>query len=398
MKHASLVAISTIAVVVAASGFASAGSVLVNDVSEYSGTYGMKVTITDTSPAYVETDTPSGETTYTFRFYLNANCLTLAGNGFNVFEALDGSANAWIRVALSQADGFQLSFEARQDDTTYATVSEDLQPGWHLIEATWTAGSPGSFTARIDNQEVTGSPLAPSNSAGSIDTARMGAVSGIDGGTSGYLNFDDFASFRTDSVIGPVEVFNDIPSGAWFLPDVLAIYGAGVTTGCGGGNFCPYDEVTRSQMAAFILRGENYSACTYAPPEGPGSPSFDDVNSGQWFYDWVEEFYAQGFTSGCGPGMYCPFSPVTRGQMAVFLLRGKYGTGYTPPACTEGSPSGFDDVPITHPFCSWIKKLGEDGITTGCGSGNYCPFDSVTRAQMAAFLQRTYGLSRVLAN
>ncbi len=372
----------------------------VDEFSEYSGTYGMKVTITDTSPAYVETDTPSGEATYTFRFYVRANCLTMAGDGFSLFEALDGSDNVWARVILDQSGSDRIvKFEGRVDGGTYLTSNSTVLPaGWHLIEVTWKAGSPGSLEARIDNTAVQDLPSL-SNSTGSIETARMGAVAGVDSGTSGSLLFDDFASFRTDSVIGPVEVFSDIPSSAWYLPDVLAIYGGGVTTGCGVGVYCPFDTVTRAQMAAFILRGENVDACSYAPPDGPGTPTFADVNSGQWFYDWVEEFYDEGFTGGCGtnPLIYCPFDAVNRGQMAVFLLRGKYGASYVPPACSGGN-SGFNDVPDTHPFCKWIKKLGEDGITTGCGDGNYCPFDSVTRSQMAAFLQRTYSLTRVLPN
>ena len=36
---------------------------------------------------------------------------------------------------------------------------------------------------------------------------------------------------------------------------------------------------------------------------------------------------AEGITGGCGGGYYCPGNPVTRDQMAVFLLRAKHGSG-----------------------------------------------------------------------
>lgn len=39
---------------------------------------------------------------------------------------------------------------------------------------------------------------------------------------------------------------------------------------------------------------------------------------------------------------------------------------------------------------SWRPRA--DGITGGCGSGNRCPNNSVTRGQMAVFLTKTVGL------
>jgi hypothetical protein len=42
--------------------------------------------------------------------------------------------------------------------------------------------------------------------------------------------------------------------------------------------------------------------------------------------------------------------------------------------------------------CEWIEQLYSEAITSGCGGGNYCPNDSVTRGQMAVFLIKTFGL------
>ena len=76
--------------------------------------------------------------------------------------------------------------------------------------------------------------------------------------------------------------------------------------------------------------------------------------------------------------------------MAVFLLRAKHGAVYMPP--TVGASTGFNDVSVAHWAAAWIKQLAAEGITTGCGGGNYCPEDPVTRAQMAVFLVRTFNL------
>jgi Chaperone of endosialidase/S-layer homology domain len=56
-----------------------------------------------------------------------------------------------------------------------------------------------------------------------------------------------------------------------------------------------------------------------------------------------------------------------------------------PPACVAGQEM-FNDVPASNPFCPFIEELSRRGITGGCGGGNYCPDDPVTRQQMAAFL------------
>ena len=52
----------------------------------------------------------------------------------------------------------------------------------------------------------------------------------------------------------------------------------------------------------------------------------------------------------------------------------------------------FGDVPTTHLFFRAIEALSASGITSGCGSGNFCPNDTVTRAAMAGFLARALGL------
>ena len=74
--------------------------------------------------------------------------------------------------------------------------------------------------------------------------------------------------------------------------------------------------------------------------------------------------------------------------MAVFLLRAKHGSAYSPPAAS----GVFGDVPTDHWAAPWIEQLAAEGITAGCGSGNYCPATPVTRDQMAVFLVRTFNL------
>jgi hypothetical protein len=108
------------------------------------------------------------------------------------------------------------------------------------------------------------------------------------------------------------------------------------------------------------------------------------------FANWIEELAEQGITGGCGGGNYCPQNPVRRDQMAVFLLKTKYGAAHTPPACT----GVFDDVACSSPFAPWIEELAAEQITGGCSVSPplYCPTNNNTRGQMAVFIQKTFNL------
>ena len=91
-------------------------------------------------------------------------------------------------------------------------------------------------------------------------------------------------------------------------------------------------------------------------------------------------------SGGCAAALYCPLAATSREQMAVFLIVARDGPGDPPPAC--GTPV-FADVPASSPFCRWVEELARGGVVGGCGGGNYCPSDSVSREQMAVFVLRT---------
>lgn len=182
--------------------------------------------------------------------------------------------------------------------------------------------------------------------------------------------------------------FGDVCSFFWAYGDIQKIKDAGVTTGCGSGFYCPEDSVTRAQLAVFIERALNGGS--YVPPSATGI--FVDVPITYWAADWIEQFYNDGITQGCdtNPLMYCPDQLLSRAEMAVLLLRATKESGYSPPPAT----GIFADVPTDYWAADWIEELYHEGITKGCSDNPmlYCPNDSVTRAEMAAFLNRTFSL------
>ena len=120
----------------------------------------------------------------------------------------------------------------------------------------------------------------------------------------------------------------------------------------------------------------------------PCNGDFADVACPSTFANWIEALADEGITGGCGSGNFCPTNAVRRDQMAAFLLKAKHGSSYVPPACS----GDFNDVTCPSLFADWIEQLAAEGITGGCGNGNYCPLNNATRGQMAAFLVNTFSL------
>jgi hypothetical protein len=182
--------------------------------------------------------------------------------------------------------------------------------------------------------------------------------------------------------------FVDVPQADIFHAYVENIFRNGITAGCVAGSYCRDAAVTRAQMAVFLLKSK-FGAGHVPPACGQ---LFADVACPSLFADWIEELYTLGVTGGCqvSPLSYCPDAPVTRAQMAAFLLKASLGSSYAPPNC---SGLVFTDVPCTGGiFDPWIEDLASRGITGGCGAGAYCPDASNTRGQMAVFLVKTFSL------
>jgi hypothetical protein len=181
------------------------------------------------------------------------------------------------------------------------------------------------------------------------------------------------------------ESFPDVPTTNNFYSFVETLFHNEITGGCGGGNYCPGNSVTRAQMAVFLLKSEHGAG--YLPP--PCAGVFGDVPCPSQFADWIEQLATEGITGGCGGGNYCPGNPVTRAQMAVFLLKTEHGSTYVPPTCT----GVFGDVACPSLFADWIEQLATEQITGGCQASPplYCPNNPNTRAQMAVFLTKTFG-------
>jgi hypothetical protein len=171
--------------------------------------------------------------------------------------------------------------------------------------------------------------------------------------------------------------FND-DDGSPHEADIERLVELGVTRGCSETTYCPQDSITRGQMAAFVRR------YLELPAPGTASPTYTDTD-GHLFSDDIEAITAVGIGFGCSEFDYCPDAPLTRQEMARFLV-GTFDIAML------GTPSGVFDDTAGNPFAAYIEAIESVGVTLGCTETSYCPDQPVTREQMASFFVRGHDL------
>ncbi len=160
---------------------------------------------------------------------------------------------------------------------------------------------------------------------------------------------------------------------------------SGVTKGCNppfNDDYCPNSDVTRGEMAAFLVRALGLT-------DSGGRDWFVDDDESVFEGD-INKLAASGITLGCNPPAndeFCPDGRVSRAQMAAFLSR---GLGLT--------AGGGDDLFVDDNasiFEDHIDRLATVGITRGCNppaNDRFCPYGNVGRDEMASFIARALDL------
>jgi hypothetical protein len=188
----------------------------------------------------------------------------------------------------------------------------------------------------------------------------------------------------------PPAGFTDVSASSVHTLDIDCVAHVAVTTGTGDGLYSPKASVTRSQMALFLTRTAPLLGINV--PVAP--PQFTDLAGlSQEAVAAIGSLQAMGITSGTSATEYSPAQPVTRWQMALFLIRLHGSAGYELP---PGLPRGFEDIP-DYPDSTIlaINQLAELAVTAGTSPTTYSPAQDVLREQMASFLARLIRLDGV---
>lgn len=178
--------------------------------------------------------------------------------------------------------------------------------------------------------------------------------------------------------------YTDVSSGGAFETAIEVLSSAGILDGteCSEDRFCPDDPLTREIMAVWLVRALDGGDPTAEPVE-----RFGDVRGDLPWTAHIERLAETGVADQCGgdPAIFCPYSPVTRGEAASLLVR-----AFELP---EGPDAGFGDLTGVE-NAGDIDALASAGIAVGCSVDPllYCPSRHVTRGQMASFLARALRL------
>lgn len=295
----------------------------------------------------------------------------------HIIEEWDGVASGTFDAPDHEYPShLELRLRATDEFGAKATVSRSLQPKTASISV---GSSPAGLTIGVGEASVT-TPNAGTAIVGSSLSLSAASPQLLGGVWYTFQSWSDGGGASHDVVIGAgggtwlvtmLGGFSDIGA-SQFGMEITWAAAAGITSGCGGGRFCPLTPVTREQMAAFLVRG-------FALTAGGAPDQFTDIGASP-FRAEINRLATAGVTSGCGGGRYCPLETVTRAEMAAFLVR---ALGLT----AGGSPDRFTDIAASA-FRAEINRLAAAGITSGCGGGRYCPEPVVTREQMVAFLYR----------
>lgn len=173
--------------------------------------------------------------------------------------------------------------------------------------------------------------------------------------------------------------FDDVGPDTPYSDEISALTDLGVREGCNppaNTLFCPNDLMTRAQMASLLVAAMGYT-------DGGSSDLFID-DDGTPFEADIQKVAIAGITKGCNPpdnDRFCPDDPVSRGQVATFLVR---ALGLS--ESTEDNLFTDDDGSV---YEAAIQNLATAGILTGCNppaNTEVCPLDNITRGEMAALL------------
>jgi len=114
--------------------------------------------------------------------------------------------------------------------------------------------------------------------------------------------------------------FTDIPDSHWAFKYIQKMYDEGITTGYSDGTYRPSENVTRAQMATFIIKALFGDSFSYTLDE-----YFSDIPDTHWAFKYIQKMYDEGITTGYSDGTYRPAQYVSRAQMATFIGRAFLG-------------------------------------------------------------------------
>jgi len=111
-----------------------------------------------------------------------------------------------------------------------------------------------------------------------------------------------------------------------------------------------------------------------------GGMPFEDVEEGDWFYDYIYFIYGRGLMLGTGDVMFSPDISTTRAMIVTILWR------YSGSPEADGFSSDFTDLEQDSWYETAVGWAALNKIVQGYGEGLFGPEDPVTRQDLAVIL------------
>jgi N-acetylneuraminic acid mutarotase len=124
---------------------------------------------------------------------------------------------------------------------------------------------------------------------------------------------------------------------------------------------------------------------TPVPSATPCAMTFTDVTADAYYYEPVRYLACRGVISGYSDHTFRPGNQTTRGQMVKIIV---LAFGYAPSVPDQPT---FTDVPLTHPFYSYVETAVAHGIVSGYADHTFRPEANVTRGQLAKIVVKAAG-------
>lgn len=115
------------------------------------------------------------------------------------------------------------------------------------------------------------------------------------------------------------------------------------------GRRCPVKDRLLVWMAAVLLV-LSVAACSAHAAEISAATTFSDVPVGESWTEGVAHVYAAGYMVGKSSESFDPAAPITHAEVAVLMLRAKYGADYVPASSGSEWWSG------------WVEAASEQGL------------------------------------
>jgi hypothetical protein len=190
--------------------------------------------------------------------YASSGYLQPAADGDQWWTQVDLPAGSQIIAVMWQIyDGTATGRFSGLRLSRYQAARSGTVPDWETIQDQQTdqAGTPGYQLLQIsDGLPVTVRAYEDIDGAGGQDFTAYALNAFTDGTPLGDLRLFGATVVwqRTLSPAPAVASFGDVPTGFWAFAHIEALVDSGITAGCGGGNYCPGNPVTRDQMAVFL--------------------------------------------------------------------------------------------------------------------------------------------------